>query len=688
MQLISMMMFVWVVDTVATVAVLAFHPSQQKHRVRYHQQRQLLKQLPISIKLSFCQQQYRQHYPYHVPSLLPSSLTDVDGSTSRSASSTTKTTITNLNDKDNDSTNDDKNIPTEWQGEVLSKLRTIIDPDLNTDIVTLGFIQNLHLSTTAGTDDDGSKSNTVSFDVVLTTPACPIREEFKLNCEQNVLQLSWVDQVNVNMTSSPSLPSRNADPLLSGMAQVGAIIAVSSCKGGVGKSTTAVNLAFALQQLSPNVNVAIFDADVYGPSLPTMVQPDNDIVQFIGRQIAPLQRNNVKLMSFGYVSDDPAIMRGPIITQLLDQIISVTQWGSIDYMIIDMPPGTGDIPLTLTQRLNITAAVIVTTPQELSYTDVVRGINMFDSVNVPCIAVVENMAYYEVDKVATTTTAASETKEVVIDTNQLKISIVDKLKGIEELNDGKSGSKMNGDTTLTTISDGSKIDLLANELVDLVVQQISSSSSSSSEERSINLVNTTITERVPIFGLGHTKRLSDQFGIENIYQIPLLSNIASNGDSGTPYVLDYPNALPSRIYKQLATSVVQEVAKVQYNNNVGTSQRPDIVYNKEEHTIVIDHKASNENVCNTISPANLRRACRCAVCVEEMTGRQLLQPATILETIYPKKMYPTGNYALSVDWSDGHRSLYPYKQIKMLLSSAASAKEISGAEAQTEQEQQ
>ena len=601
----------------------------------------------------------RRFHRYSWGRTLFSAPTDVDGSvTSAAAAATTK-----KNAIDNSSSSI-KNVPIEWQGEVLSKLRTIIDPDLNSDIVTLGFIQNLQLSstTTATTENSNNKNqNIISFNVVLTTPACPIREEFKLNCEQNVLELPWVDQVQVNMTSSsPTVSSRTTDPLLSGMAQVSAIIAVSSCKGGVGKSTTAVNLAFALQQLSPNINVAIFDADVYGPSLPTMVQPDNDIVQFIGRQIAPLRRNNVKLMSFGYVSDDPAIMRGPIVTQLLDQIISVTQWGSIDYMIIDMPPGTGDIPLTLTQRLNITAAVIVTTPQELSYTDVVRGINMFDSVNVPCVAVVENMAYYEVDKSSTETD--SIVKEALIDRNLLKTSIVDKLKGVGGLNDEKNGST-NGDVSATAISAGTNIDVLADELVDLVVQQLSSSSSS--EQHSATTSDTTTKERVPIFGLGHTKRLSDQFGIENIYQMPLLSNIAANGDSGTPYVLEYPNALPSRIYQQLATSVVQEVAKIQYNN-IGNSQRPNIIYNKEEHAIVIESKSSNES--DMISPANLRRACRCASCVEEITGRQLLQPSTILETVYPKKMYPTGNYALSVDWSDGHRSLYPYKQIKSLLS--------------------
>jgi Mrp family chromosome partitioning ATPase/DUF971 family protein len=652
---------------VATEVVMAFHPAKyQRIRPRVHRRHFLQQQLHHQSMTTGSYSFNRHRSPYGFPSLL-SAVIDVD-----SSSATITATGANTNISDN------SNIPIEWQGEVLSKLRTIIDPDLNTDIVTLGFIQNLQVSTTSTSEynSNGNRtSTTVSFNVVLTTPACPIREEFKTNCEQNVLQLPWVDHVLVNMTSSPTAVSHNTDPLLSGMAQVGAIIAVSSCKGGVGKSTTAVNLAFALQQLSPNINVAIFDADVYGPSLPTMVQPDNDIVKFIGRQIAPLQRNNVKLMSFGYVSDDPAIMRGPIITQLLDQIISVTQWGSIDYMIIDMPPGTGDIPLTLTQRLNITAAVIVTTPQELSHTDVVRGINMFDSVNVPCVAVVENMAYYEIDKhsTPTTTTSNAETNKALIDRSQLKVSIIDKLKGVEGLDDENDSNTMNGDTATTMIRDGSKIEVLANELVDLVVQQLSPaspmSSASSSEQQS------TATERVPIFGLGHTKRLSDQFGIENIYQIPLLSNIASNGDSGTPYVLEYPNALPSRIYKQLATSVVQEVAKIQYNNNVGTSQRPNIEYNKDDHTIVIENKSNNENDYETISPANLRRSCRCASCVEEMTGRQLLQPSTISDTIYPRKMYPTGNYALSVDWSDGHRSLYPYKQIKSLLLSREMANE-------------
>ena len=360
-------------------------------------------------------------------------------------------------------------VPTEWQGEVLKALSEVIDPDLNNDIVSLGFVKNLNR-------DD----RTVSFDVELTTPACPVKDMFAQQCEELVLDLPWTDKVKVTMTAQPS--TMTTDTL--GMSQVGAVIAVSSCKGGVGKSTTAVNLAYALQSLG--ATVGIFDADVYGPSLPTMIKPDDDIVRFVGRQIAPLQRNGVRLMSFGYVNDGSAIMRGPMVTQLLDQFLSVTSWGALDYLILDMPPGTGDIQLTLTQRLNITAAVIVTTPQELSFADVVRGVEMFDSVNVPCVAVVENMAYYEVEKGG------------AVDEGALKAAIEEKLA-----QEGIAG--VNGKGTAG----------LAEELVKVVQSNMKKE-----------------TEQVRIFGPGHKKRLSEQWGIEHTFSMPLMDRIAANGDSG------------------------------------------------------------------------------------------------------------------------------------------------------------
>ena len=490
----------------------------------------------------------------------------------------------------------DHDIPTEWQGKVLQSLKAVVDPDLNQDIVTLGFIKNLSLN---------AETREVAFDVELTTPACPVKDAFAADCERFVLELPWIQTAKITMTAQPS--SMETSTL--GMAQVGAVIAVSSCKGGVGKSTTAVNLAFALQALG--ATVGIFDADVYGPSLPTMITPDDDVVRFVGRQIAPLQRNGVRLMSFGYVNEGSAIMRGPMVTQLLDQFLSVTHWGSLDYLVLDMPPGTGDIQLTLTQRLNITAAVIVTTPQELSFADVVRGVEMFDTVNVPAVAVVENMAYYEVEK------------EKTFDTDRLQSALSKALKekGI-----------LHGDS-----------DVLAMELLQVVMD---------------NTENT----RIPIFGPGHKRRLSEQWGIEHTFSMPLMDTIASNGDSGTPYILEHPNSPQAAIYMELARAVVSEVAKTKYSQS-----RPDVVYDETNHAIRIDGE--------TLSPADLRRACRCAACVEEMTGRQILVPTSIPETIKPVKMASTGNYALSVDWSGGHRSLYPYRQLRTLMQEKHDASE-------------
>eukprot|EP00977_Amphora_coffeiformis_P004224 scaffold877_cov154-Amphora_coffeaeformis.AAC.16 len=487
-------------------------------------------------------------------------------------------------------------IPTEWQGEVLKKLKTIIDPDLGADIVSLGFVQNLKL-----------EDQKVLFDVELTTPACPVKDQFAADCDRLVRELSWVSDVQVTMTAQENVRETNTF----GMQQIGSVIAVSSCKGGVGKSTTAVNLAFALQ--SQGATVGIFDADVYGPSLPTMVKPDDDIVRFVGRQIAPLQRNGVRLMSFGYVNDGSAVMRGPMVTQLLDQFLSVTQWGALDYLIIDMPPGTGDIQLTLTQRLNITAAVIVTTPQELSFADVVRGVEMFDSVNVPSVAVVENMAYYEVKQ-----------SKPTIDREALRKAFADRLTS----------------TPGFEAQDSEQINQLTNDLISLVEEKTQTSESS---------------ERVQIFGAGHRERLSKQWGIEHTFSVPLLDQIATNGDSGLPFVLGNPDSPQAAIYKDLAKAVVSEVAKVKYS---GTG-RPDIVYNKEANKIEVDGE--------TIAPSDLRRGCRCAACVEELTGRQLLIPSSISENMAPLRMNPTGNYALSVDWADGHRSLYPYRQIRSML---------------------
>jgi len=503
--------------------------------------------------------------------------------------------------------------PSDWEEQILSALSIIIDPDLNADIVTLGFIKNLQIDS----------SSIISLDLELTTPACPVKDEFVNQCQDIINGLDWTRGADITLTAQPTPTPETAAPGTPlGMSQIGSVIAVSSCKGGVGKSTTSVNLAYALSKLG--AKVGIFDADVYGPSLPTMVTPTDDNVQFIGRQIAPLTRDNVKLMSFGYVNEGSAVMRGPMVTQLLDQFLSLTNWGALDYLILDMPPGTGDIQLTLSQRLNITAAVIVTTPQELSFVDVERGVEMFDTVNVPCVAVVENMAYFEKEK-----------EEVNIDEALLK----EKFKKVLD----KEGMVDDGD------------EAIIDDLVKIVQDNVQGKTTDTSNEE------------IRIFGPGHKRRLSEQWGIEHSYSIPLLSQIAQNGDSGTPFILDNPDSPQADIYFQLAKSVVSEVAKTKYGLGKNGGGRPNIVYNSDIHIIEVTEAGQEED---TISTANLRRACRCAECVEELSGKQILDPKSVSESIKPISMSPTGNYALSVDWSDGHRSLYPYRQIRSLIEDA------------------
>ncbi|CAA6660846.1 unnamed protein product [Spirodela intermedia] len=260
--------------------------------------------------------------------------------------------------------------------DVLTALSQIIDPDFGTDIVSCGFVKDLSIDETSGE---------VSFRLELTTPACPVKDMFEKRANEVVTELPWVKKVNVTMSAQPARPLY-ADQLPKCLQSISNIVAVSSCKGGVGKSTVAVNLAYTLAGMG--ARVGIFDADVYGPSLPTMVSPENRLLEMNPetKTIIPTEYLGVKLVSFGFAGQGRAIMRGPMVSG-----------GELDYLIIDMPPGTGDIQLTLCQVVPLTAAVIVTTPQKLAFIDVAKGVRMFAKLKVPCISVVENMCYFDAD---------------------------------------------------------------------------------------------------------------------------------------------------------------------------------------------------------------------------------------------------------------------------------------------------
>lgn len=264
---------------------------------------------------------------------------------------------------------------------VLDALRTIKDPDLHKDIVTLGFIRDLKI--------DGGE---VSFRIMLTTPACPVKELMEEQARTAVGAIPGVTSVNVTMDAEVPKGRGFGDKLA--IEGVKNIIAVSSGKGGVGKSTVAVNLAVSLAL--DGARVGLMDADVYGPNVPLMMGVANSQPEVNGNKLVPLEAYGVKLMSMAVLQpgDKPMIVRGPILHGLVRQFLSDVLWGELDYLIVDMPPGTGDIQLSLAQLVPVQGAVLVTTPQNVSIADVRRAYKMFETVAVPVLGVVENMSYF------------------------------------------------------------------------------------------------------------------------------------------------------------------------------------------------------------------------------------------------------------------------------------------------------
>ncbi|KAM1508472.1 hypothetical protein ACFX10_017775 [Malus domestica] len=417
----------------------------------------------------------------------------------------------------------DEILKVEAEKDVLKALSQIIDPDFGTDIVSCGFVKDLDINDASGE---------VSFRLELTTPACPIKDMFEQQANEVVNALPWVKSVSVTMSAQPAKPIY-AGQLPAGLQTISNIIAVSSCKGGVGKSTVAVNLAYTLAGMG--ARVGIFDADVYGPSLPTMVSPENRILVMNPetKTIIPTEYLGVKLVSFGFAGQGRAIMRGPMVSGVINQLLTTTEWGELDYLVIDMPPGTGDIQLTLCQVVPLTAAVIVTTPQKLAFIDVAKGVRMFS-----------------------------------------------KLK---------------------------------------VVQQ---------------------------------------FGIPNLFDLPIRPTLSASGDSGTPEVVADPLGEVSKIFQDLGICVVQQCAKIR--QQVSTA----VMYDKSIKAIRVKVPDSDEEFL--LHPATVRRNDRSAQSVDEWTGEQKLQFDDVPEDIEPEEIRPMGNYAVSITWPDGFSQIAPYDQLQTI----------------------
>jgi ATP-binding protein involved in chromosome partitioning len=271
--------------------------------------------------------------------------------------------------------------------DILNALRTVQEPDLKKDLVTLNMVRDI-----------SREGNKVSFTIVLTTPACPMKELMKRDCINALKQhISEELEVEVNFTSNTSSMRVDLNAVLPGVKN---IITVVSGKGGVGKSTVAANLALALAQ--QGASVGLMDADIYGPSVPIMfgVRGQRPLMMDVeGKdKIVPLEQYGIKLISIGLLVDEKSavVWRGPMASSAIRQFVTDVHWGELDYLIIDMPPGTGDIHLTLVQTIPVTGAVVVTTPQDVALADAKKAIAMFGQaqINVPIIGLVENMAWF------------------------------------------------------------------------------------------------------------------------------------------------------------------------------------------------------------------------------------------------------------------------------------------------------
>ena len=267
------------------------------------------------------------------------------------------------------------------EAAVLEALKAVHDPDLHRDIVSLKFIKNLRI-------DGGG----VAFSIELTTPACPVKDQMRDQARAAVLAVPGVTAVDIEMTAQVR-STVGTDPGKAPVPGVKNIIAVGAGKGGVGKTTVAVNLAIALSQCGGRV--AMIDGDIYGPNVPIMLGIQTQLTTD-GQKIVPAEQYGIQLVSMAFLTGDdaPVIWRGPMLHGVIQQFFREVRWDNIDYLIVDMPPGTGDVALSLSQTVPVSGAVVVTTPQTVSVADTRRAVRMYQKLNIPTLGLIENMSHF------------------------------------------------------------------------------------------------------------------------------------------------------------------------------------------------------------------------------------------------------------------------------------------------------
>jgi len=402
------------------------------------------------------------------------------------------------------------------------------------------------------------------------------------------------DQHDAPDASSPSAVSADKRP------GVRHIIAVGSGKGGVGKSTVSVNLALALQQLG--ARVGLVDADILGPSIPGMlgIPTGEPPRQTPDGKMFPAQRHGLKVVSMGMLTgdDNPAVLRGPMVGKYLKLFVDGVHWGPLDYLILDLPPGTGDTQLTLAQSMPLSGVVIVTTPQAVSLRIARRGLRMFQKVQVKILGLIENMRTFTCPHC--------------------------------------------GETT-------------------------------------------------DIFQRGGGEQMSRELGVPFLGALPLDADVVTCGDEGRPIVAVQPTSVSAKVYAAIATALVEQLHETvtvlkpfvwKWDSNEGmpvwaeSATRPDGSQStpigflrRDPRTLSILWEDGHRD---DLDVRDLRLACRCAVCIEEMTGEKLLDPKTIGSDVSPRKIVSIGNYAIQFDWSDGHNSgIYSFSDLRALGARAA-----------------
>ncbi len=404
---------------------------------------------------------------------------------------------------------------------------------------------------------------------------------------------------NHNQHHAPSTSSQSAVSAekLPGICH---IIAVGSGKGGVGKSTVSVNLALALQQLG--ARVGIVDADILGPSIPGMlgIPTGEPLLMTPNNLMIPVERHGLKVVSMGMLTEDdkPAVLRGPMVGKYLKMFVGGVLWGPLDYLILDLPPGTGDTQLTLAQSMTLSGVVIVTTPQAVSLKIALRGLRMFEKVQVPILGIVENMRTF-------TCTHCGETTD--------------------------------------------------------------------------------------IFRHGGGERMSQELGVPFLGALALDADVVTCGDEGRPIVVDQPTSASAKVYAAIAAALVEQLLAAvivlkpfvwKWDSNDGapawmedaarpTGQRntPIGFLRRDPRTLSILWEDGHRD---DFDVRDLRLACHCALCVEEMSGRKLLDPKAVRSDLSPRKIVSVGNYAIQFDWCDGHNSgIYSFKDLRALGAIAA-----------------